>query len=295
MKLGLGTVQFGLDYGITNRTGKPSLGEIRTILAQATSAGIETLDTAASYGDSESMLGMALPRPHQFKIVTKTRVVDATLSTSATLDEIERGVFCSLERLAENKLNGLLIHHVDNLLGPAGDPLFKRLDKLRAQGIVEKIGVSLYSPEEAQAVNARFPLDLIQLPLNPFDQRHVIQGSLQCLVASGIEIHVRSAFLQGLLLAPEQPLPTKLAALAPFMKNWQAFLIQENLSPLAGCFSFLRSQMGISTVICGATSAAEWMEILLAWASNPDIPSERFKKLAVEDVNLIDPRFWPNR
>jgi aryl-alcohol dehydrogenase-like predicted oxidoreductase len=293
MKLGLGTVQFGLDYGITNRSGQTHPDEVRHILEHAAAAGVGTLDTAALYGNSETVLGDTLPRPHAFRIITKTLTLDPTLAPADAVSQIEKGILRSLERLKEPRLGGLLLHRVDDLLGASGPLLFDRLTELRAQGLVEKIGVSLYTPAEVDAVLSRYSPDLVQLPLNPFDQRHLESGSLRKLATAGVEIHVRSAFLQGMLLSPPRSLPPGLQNLGPKLSLWQEMLAKEKLTPLQGCLGFLRGIPELGVVICGASTLAEWMEIQDAWQSAPPLLPERLKELAIADVNLIDPRFWP--
>ncbi len=293
MKLGLGTVQFGLDYGITNRGGRPHAEVVRQILELAARTDIDTLDTAALYGDSERVIGDALPRPHDFRIVTKTLALDPRLNPADAIATIEAGVVASLQRLKEPRIYGLLLHRVDDLLGPLGEQLFAKLEGLKAQGLVEKIGVSLYTPSEVDAVLSRYAPDLVQLPLNPFDQRHLASRSLERLAAASVEIHVRSAFLQGLLLASPANPPPQLAELAPKLLQWRRLLEKQNLPPLQGCFGFLQGIPQLGYVICGATNLVEWQEILAAWQSAPMICTETFKELSVSDVKLIDPRFWP--
>ncbi len=295
MKLGLGTVQFGLDYGITNIGGRTSPQVVRDILAEAGNRGVDTLDTAALYGDSEDVLGEALPRPHRFRIISKTLALDPSLPADQAISELTAGVLRSLERLREPSLAGLLVHRVDDLLAPLGDRLFAAMNGFREQKLVEKIGVSLYTPQEAQTLLQRYPLDLVQLPLNPLDQRHLQGGSLSALAASGAEIHIRSAFLQGLLLATDRPLPTGLEALAPALAIWQDLLAAHQLTPLQACLGFLHGIPAVGVAICGATSLIEWQEILAANQSAPVLPTEIFKKLATLDDKLIDPRFWPRR
>lgn len=295
MILGLGTVQFGLDYGITNMAGRPPLDSVRAILDHASRSGIHTLDTAALYGESESVLGQALPRPHRFGIVSKTLPLDMALSEKDAIAQVTSGIGRSLQRLGETCLNGLLVHRPDDLLGPMGDALFKALSSQREQGFVRKIGVSVYTPQEALTLLERYPIEIIQLPLNPLDQRHLREGSLHALAAAEVEIHVRSAFLQGLLLAPSKSLPGGLEALAPAMSDWQSLLLTEQLSPLQGCLGFLSGIPAVSVAVCGTTSLSEWQEIVAANASAPALPTEIFKKLPVLDDKLIDPRFWPKK
>ena len=295
MKLGLGTVQFGLDYGVTNITGQPPLEAVRSILEHAIRHGVHTLDTAALYGDSESVLGQALPRPHPFSVISNTLPLDMALSEERAISLVATGVERSLQRLGEPHLSGLLVHRPDDLLGPMGDALFAALSALRAQGLVKKIGVSVYTPQEALTLLRRYPIDIIQLPLNPLDQRHLREGSLHELTQAGVEIHVRSAFLQGLLLAPSGPLPYGLEELAPAMAAWQALLATEHLTPLQASLGFLQGIPAVSVTVCGATSLAEWQEIVAAYDSVSALPTELFKKLPILDDKLIDPRFWPKR
>ncbi|MFO1403878.1 MAG: aldo/keto reductase [Azonexus sp.] len=292
MKLGLGTVQFGLDYGITNRSGRTPLAEVRRILADAGRKGIDTLDTAALYGNAESVLGQALPRPHKFSIITKTLALEPAADGNAAIATVVDGALGSLERLGESRLAGLLIHRIGDLLGPTGDALYAALEGLRSAGKYDRIGVSVYTPEEAYAVLDRYPIDLIQLPLNPLDQRHLRLGSLAALQAAGVEIHVRSAFLQGLLLSAAPALPPGLAGLASPLAAWRTALQECELTGLQGCLGFLKGVDACSVVVCGATTLAEWQEIVAAFETAAPMPPDALKNLAVQDDKLIDPRYW---
>lgn len=293
MKLGLGTVQFGLDYGITNAAGKTPASDVRAILAESLGQGVNTLDTAALYGDSESVLGQHLPRPHNFSIVGKTLHLDPERPLSEALETVRTGVIRSLSRLGEQKLAALLVHRVDDLLGPAGDALFKTLVSLREAGLVEKLGASVYTPAEAAVLLERFPLEIVQLPLNILDQRMLQSGTLADLRQRGIEIHARSAFLQGVLLGDDaQQLPPNLATLRPALAQFREYLRAGNLSPLAATLGFLKSLNAIDVVVCGASRLSEWREISAAFDTLPDLPADLFKFFAQSDVNIVDPRRW---
>lgn len=294
MKLGLGTVQFGLDYGITNRNGRPSQQEVQAMLAHATDRGVDLLDTAALYGDAESVLGIALPRPHRFRIITKTRPLNAALSPDDALADVVEGIDKSLANLQEQTLYGLLVHRPNDLLGPQGDDLFCALAGQKQAGRITKIGVSVYTADEAEEIAERHAIDLIQLPLNPLDQRMVQSGTLARLKHRGIEIHVRSAFLQGLLLSPVSQLPASLTGLEGRLNAWYELLDALGLSPLTAALGFLKGLGLVDAVICGASTAAEWAEITSAHAEAPALPPERLKELSVRDDKLIDPRYWPS-
>jgi len=295
MKLGLGTVQFGLSYGITNTEGQTPTAEAHACLAHAAAEAIPVIDTAALYGSAEEVLGKALPRPHSFRIITKTLALSPELPLQQALTTVSEGIHTSLAKLREPRLAGLLIHRIEDLLGTNGDALFRCLEGFKQAGLVEKIGVSLYTPAEARSVLARYPIDLIQLPLNPFDQRHLAQGSLAALALARVEIHVRSAFLQGLLLASSHTPPGSLEGLTIPLQRWHSFLEQQQLSPLAACLGFLQGIPEVDIAVCGATRLAEWKEIVAAHRNAPALPTEIFKNLAVADDKLIDPRYWPKR
>ena len=293
MKLGLGTAQFGLDYGITNATGKTPATEVQAILAECVTHGVDTLDTAALYGNAESVLGQHLPRPHHFRIVGKTLHLDHERPLPIALEAVRAGILRSIEKLGETKLHALLVHRTDDLLGPSGDALFKALSVLREAGLVDKIGASVYTPAEVAVLTERYPLQIVQLPLNVFDQRMLSSGTLADLRQRRIEIHVRSAFLQGVLLTDNRnPLPEGLAALKPALAQFNERLRQEGISPLAGALGFLKGLKAVDVVICGTTRLSEWQEISDTFNALPDLPADLFKNLAQSDVDLIDPRRW---
>jgi len=297
MKLGLGTVQFGLNYGVTNARGQTGLAEVKAILGEAARQGCTVLDTASLYGEAESVLGQALPGLPAFRVVTKTTHCPPELPTEEALAPIRQGLVHSLERLGQPAVAGLLVHRVDDLLGPHGQALFELLQEFQAAGLVSKIGASVYTSDDIARLLARYPIELVQFPLNGLDQRALASGSLQALAERGVEIHVRSAFLQGLLLTPPDRLPARitqgLPALVPPLAAWHRSAAELGLTPLTLALGFLKGLPEIGTVICGATSLGEWSEIVAAWAEAPALPPARLKKLAVPDDKLIDPRFWP--
>lgn len=285
MKIGLGTVQFGLDYGVTNRSGQVPEDEVATMLTSAAQGGIGVLDTAAAYGNAEAVLGRCLPHPNPFMIVTKTLPVSAPAAVAA-------GFTASLERLGVSRVWGLLNHRADDLLADdRGPALAHWLLEQRENGRSTKVGVSVYHPDEADTLFARYPFDLVQLPLNVFDQRFLAAGTLDRLLERGVEIHVRSAFLQGLLLAEPDDLPPKAAALAPALRRYRKLLAHHELPPPVAALAFVAGACPPATIICGATNHWELAEILSA-ARNPIGGLPDFRPFAQNDNPLIDPRNW---
>ncbi len=195
-RLALGTVQFGLPYGIANQTGQISRDEAAAILNHAWAMGLDTLDTAIAYGGSEARLGEIGVK--QWRVISKLPAVPESVTDVAAW--VENSVNGSLERLNIPMLRGLLLHCSRQLLGVRGDTLYRALAAIKDEGKVEKIGVSIYGPEELDALWPHYQFDLVQAPFNVIDRRLATSGWLKRLHQAGIEVHVRSVFLQGLLL-----------------------------------------------------------------------------------------------
>lgn len=288
MKIGIGTVQFGLDYGISNGSGKTPKGEAAAILAEARAAGVTLLDTAPAYGDSETVLGACLPDGHPFRIVTKTAVPGHPFSR-ADLAELEKAFQESLKRLGAERVYGILVHRVADLLGPDGDALHAFLAKLKSGGLVAKIGVSVYTPAEVDALLGRYPFDLIQLPLNVLDQRMIAEDHLGKLKRAGAEIHVRSAFLQGLLLMDPQTVPAYFNPIKPKLDAYGAALRELSMTPLQGALGFVTGMPEVDTVVCGVNTAAQLAGIL---ASAAPLDRAPFAGFSVDEESFINPSLW---
>ena len=287
-RLCLGTVQFGLAYGITNQSGQVPEEEVQQILDLASTSGIDLLDTAQSYGTAESVLGRCWPKKAPRKLISK-------LPAGATSQDWEESLIDSLQRLQATKLNGFLLHRASDLLTPDGDALLDWLESLRHRQLVERIGVSIYESSELEGL----PLDrlqLVQLPLSVYDQRLIHDGTVGYLKDLGIAVHVRSVLLQGLLLQPPQDWPAHLKpAFREHHDRWLKHLHQRKLSPLAGALGFIRSCEGVEAVLCGVVSRQELAEVLQAWGQSKDLVSQSPEDWAWRDPIDLDPRRWPPR
>ena len=180
-RLGIGTVQFGLDYGVTNQTGKVSVNEAGTILQLGRQSGITVLDTAALYGDSEATIGRA--GGAGFDIVTKTPKVSAEPSADAAADTIVSRFDQSIGNLLVDRVYALMVHDVGDLLGPYGDKVWRSLQDIRSSGRAGKIGASIYSGEDIDRLIERYDIDIVQVPINGLDSRLVDGGQLDALAA----------------------------------------------------------------------------------------------------------------
>jgi aryl-alcohol dehydrogenase-like predicted oxidoreductase len=285
MKIALGTVQFGLKYGVANQAGRVQLEDVRHILQVAAAQGVDTLDTAIAYGDSECTLGQA--GLGGWKVVTK---LPALPEGSADVSGwVEAQIEGSLERLGVSQLHGVLLHHPEQLLGEHGKPLLKALQHLKAQGITWKIGVSVYGPEELDRLMAEMQFDLVQAPLNILDHRLVESGWARRLKDQGTEVHVRSTFLQGLLLMPEEQRLEKFGRWQPVWSEWARWLDETGLTPLQACMAYVLGIEEIDEVVVGVDSVRQLQEIFAAARSAlpslPDWPQPI-------DTDLINPSRW---
>jgi aryl-alcohol dehydrogenase-like predicted oxidoreductase len=290
-KLGLGTVQFGLDYGVTNLRGRVSPDEAGRIIGDAIAAGIRVFDTAAAYGDSETILGQTLRHP-EARIVTKLPALDGESIDVATIDGLRRIFEQSLKRLQRQSVDALLLHRPDDLGKPGGDKLARLLADLKSAGLCRRTGVSVYDEAQINAAKKSMSVELVQAPANLLDQRLLRDGSLQRLKDAGCEVHVRSAFLQGLLIGLEGPLPEYFRQHAQKLDRVRAAAAAEKLSTLQLALGFLLERPDIDHVIVGVTRAEELAAIFDA-ARRPKALPGGLEKLACDDPGLINPSLWP--
>ena len=288
MKLALGTVQFGLPYGIANQAGQVSRSEVKAMLQLALENHIDTLDTAIAYGESENCLGEVGTKG--FKLISK---LPALPESCTDVGGWAKGQLSeSLARLGVSALYGLLLHRPEQLLGTKGNELYHALLGLKDDGLVQKVGASIYSPNELEEVIKRFDLDLVQAPFNLVDQRMYNTGWLSRLKDREVEIHTRSAFLQGLLLMPYEAIPPQFATWSELWKRWHNWLSGNNVSALHACLSFPLSFPEIDRVVIGAESSVQLNQIIDA--SRRSLPVD-LPELHCEDENLVNPSFWSNK
>ena len=289
MKLGLGSVQFGLDYGLSNHQGKTPLEEVISILEVARQRGIRVIDTAALYGNSEEVLGRCLPKDHDFDIVTKTPRFSKGQITRADADQLERTFRRSLVTMSIESAYGLMIHHVDDLLLDGGHLLMERILSLKQQGLVKKIGVSVYTAVQIDRLLDRYAIDLIQIPINVFDQRLLRSGHLDKLKKAGIEIHSRSVFLQGLLLMEPSEVPSYFESIRQHLIRYQEKMRQEGLTLVQAAIGFVAGMDLIDVVICGVNNHNQLQDIC---SSFRPVPIDNYAEFALSDESIINPSLW---
>jgi aryl-alcohol dehydrogenase-like predicted oxidoreductase len=291
MKLGLGTVQFGMDYGVSNQLGQTPPDRVNQILKFAVANGIHYLDTAPAYGNSESVLGELLDGSDRFRIVTKTDKVGKSSIEDSDIEIVLRTFDDSLKHLRQNSVYGLLVHHPDDLLAEGGEQLFHALLSLKSQGLVKKIGVSVYDKLQIERLCIKYAIDIIQIPLNVFDRRLLQDGYLQSLKQNHkLEIHVRSVFLQGLLLMNEEEVPPYLSAISPHLSKYRQANAARGISNLQAAIGFVDSLPEVDVVLVGVNDLPQLQEIVSSLDEFLDF--SYLNSFGIEDTNLINPSTW---
>ncbi|MSO97515.1 MAG: hypothetical protein EXR11_04745 [Rhodospirillaceae bacterium] len=294
MNLILGTVQFGLAYGATNARGRVESSEIERILDHACDTGVTTIDTAAAYGESESALGKADIGSRNLRIITKLPKITPGLSQQEALAFWRQAFAASLQKLGVAAVDGLMAHDCGDLTGPHGPELWALMGELRQQGLTKKIGASVYDHTQIDALLERRKPDLVQLPYSVLDQRLRQSGHLARLAAAGVEIHARSIFLQGVILAGSASIPRNLMALRPAVQRLEAWAATAKVSMLQAALLAVHTQPAVAAAVVGVTSLQEFREITRAWRSATSVAQPvDLMNLAVDDPALVDPRVWP--
>jgi aryl-alcohol dehydrogenase-like predicted oxidoreductase len=276
-KLGLGTAQFGLDYGISNNQGQTKEAEVSTILKQALLLGITILDTAHQYGQSENVLGKN--DLSNFLVVSKF----ASIPEETNLDDL---LHSALIRLGVERLYGYMAHSSDYLLD--NPDIWDSLVKLKSEGKVRKIGYSLYSPTQLEELlSCGMVPDLVQVPYNVFDRR--FEPWLKILKDRNVEIHSRSAFLQGLFFMNPDELPEHFNSIKTTLKDVKNQFSSDN--ELSGALLyFCVSNPFIDKVIIGINNVDQLTSNITELNS---VRQSTWKDYGINDNSILLPYKWP--
>ncbi len=297
-KICLGTVQFGMDYGITNDSGQISNDEAKLILAKAYSNNIEFIDTAQSYGNSEKMIGETQPKHNKFKIISKISPEEKDHWNQSDIENWEKQFQFSLKLLKKESLEALFIHRSKDLLRKDSQILLDWLDSLKSRSLIKNIGISLYSKDELKLIPLQ-KIQMIQFPLSIFDQRFIQDGTLQFLKSKGIKLLARSIFLQGLLLKKAINWPKFInPKFASFHKKLNECLFKENVSLLEASLGFALRKDLIDFILIGISNLDELCEIIGVLQNESLLKNE----LPFGDNfwhwgnhSDLDPRLWPEK
>lgn len=287
-KLILGTVQFGLDYGINNIIGKPSFETIKKILDMAYSKGVTILDTAEAYGDSQELLGSYHKQTeNKFQIITKFCASRKDLS-----EEIIKRVETDIKTLSIDSLYCYMYHSFSDFVSFYETDM-DGIKYLKKKGLIKKFGVSVYSNEELEKVLEFKEIDLIQLPFNILDNNNLRGKIIQKAKNNGVEVHTRSTFLQGLFFKDTNELKNSLKPLKKSLNFMKDISKNNNVAIQNLALGYVYSQKNIDNVLIGVDTL-EQLEINInsieKKISNLEI--KEIEKIKIEDINLLNPSNW---
>jgi Predicted oxidoreductases (related to aryl-alcohol dehydrogenases) len=261
--------------------------ELIKIINIASQNNISTLDTASSYGDCEQRLGKI--GVSNFDLITKISSLPKNIDSSEIDGFIREKVKDSIAHLNIGQLYGLLIHDVCDLTRHTGDIVFKAISDLKREGLTKKIGVSIYDPNDLDLLFSKFDFDIIQGPLNLFDQRLILSGWMEKLYQMNKEVHVRSIFLQGLLLMEPQDRPKYFSKWRDLFKKYDSWLNKNKITKIEASLQFVLSSGQVDKVIIGIDSTDHFQEII-------NIVKNKYKPIDTgfysQDQLLVNPQYW---
>jgi aryl-alcohol dehydrogenase-like predicted oxidoreductase len=282
-KLGLSSGQFGLDQPAGAR-GRPRDAEARDILSIAARSSLTVLEVSGPPGMGEITLGQVLPKPQPFSLTV------TTVRPDRGADHVETELRAQLKRLNVTAVDTVLAPSATDLFSVHGPALWERLRRLKGEGLCARIGVSVYASDDPVGLARRFKPDVIQAPCSLLDQRLLIDGTLGELAGMGVDVRLRSIFLNGLLFLPPDRAPSHLKAAAGRISRARRLIAEGRSDPLQAALGFALSRPEASSVLVGVASAAEMSAVVAAAMSPP--PDLDWDEMALDDPDALDPRAW---
>ena len=294
MRLCIGTVQFGMDYGVQGGT-KPSPEDAMSMLDYATQNGVDAIDTAASYGTAEDVVGEFLSRKtvprESLQVVTKfgTGIFDGAAAAEYP---------ARLRAAAETALGRLRTDYVDAFIchvpSAAGDEaVTAAMADLKRSGLARHVGFSVYETGEAMACLDSAAVDFMQAPFSVLDQRMASSGALARAAARGVDVHTRSAFVQGLMLMDVEAIPPHLAAARPHVEALERLCRANGVTRRALALAYVKGRSEISHLLFGVDSMAQLREVVEDF--NRDVPAQIVDGIAARFADVPADVFMPNK
>ncbi len=280
MKLILGTAQFGNGYGIKNNFKKIKLDKIIKILDLSKKKGIRYLDTAVSYNFINRIKSKY--NFSEFKIINKISYKD-----TSNLNDLKKRLFEDLENLKINNYFCVHLHQPFLYNDKELKKIYNFLNKLKDQNVIENLGLSIYNPDQYYSYSKNFKPDIIQSSLNVFDRRVISSGLNDYLFKIGVKLHIRSIFLQGLLLMNKKN---------DYFSKWDKefklldhYANKSKLSKYQYLINFVKQQKNIDSIIFGVDNINQLNKTISSFElPKVNIPA----KLTVNDELIVDPTKW---
>ncbi|MBQ7363601.1 MAG: aldo/keto reductase [Clostridia bacterium] len=292
----LGTVQLGMNYGITGKTEKPSETYAYEILNSALSSGVNMLDTANNYGDSERVIGSWLRTLGEEKrplIVTKIGPLDHSSPETLRAD-IRRQAERSLKTLGLDCVDVMMLHNFEDYIADP-DTVIEEFRRIKREGKARLIATSAYSEHDYRAIAAS-GFEGVQIPLNVFDHGRINDGGIAALAEAGMQIYVRSVFLQGIVFMKPEELSPKMSFAAPALSKFLVLSEKFGMSPEVLAVSFVLSIPGVTSVVLGCQTPEQVSANAALIDKTRPLTEEEISELreAFSDIDkrVVDPRLW---
>lgn len=285
-KLSLGTVQFGLDYGVANKSGQPEVEEVKKIVDFVLDSGVNCFDTASAYGNSEEVLGKVLNGNAQY-LVSKLKSENFTDNLLANINE-------SLKKLKVKSLYGLLLHD-SKLLYKWEDTYTKQVGNLIKTSKIKYFGVSIYSDEDFLRAIENDSISIIQIPFSIFDQRATAFDWLKKAKEKNKLIFIRSIYLQGLILMDKNTLPSNLTDASKYISIFERYCRKLNMTKNELALSYVNSVAKNSVILFGCDNVLQAKENISTFNNLPILSSEIIDKLNKSFVNVPEYIYNPTK
>ena len=294
----LGTVQLGMDYGLGDHTKKPPREYAFFLLDRAIAQGVDTLDTASNYGESEAVIGawlQTVPAKKQPRVITKIGPFDHSSEQNLRAD-IRRQTEGTLSALRLDSADTLMVHMFEDY-DKDPDVVRDEFCKMKREGLAREIGISAYSRHDYRKLAAS-GFDSVQIPLNVFDWGQIESGGMRALADAGISVYARSVFLQGLVFLTPKTLDPRMDFCLPYLTKFLGFCEEFDMSPAVLALSFVFSVPAVSTVVLGCQTVEQLDENCAVMARVRALSPAQMEKLHAAfhgiDPRVIDPGKWFN-
>ena len=292
--ISLGSAQFGLDYGITNSGGKVSHVTVSEVLEAAHKYGIKYIDTAQVYGDAQKVIGNSHGQADNFKITSKLSPQKFNTFSSKHYHIWDNEFHETLSQLRVASLDAYLVHDVRDLSKNGSTHLIDWLLSLKCQGLVNRLGVSIYDIHDLVGVPNGL-LDVIQVPFSLYDQRFFEESAKAKIAINDSHIQARSIYLQGILLASSAEWPSWVSNDAiTTHRRLENFAQEMHLTLLQLTVDFIKSRDDLDSFVVGICSIEQLDELMLAYSKPQILTSSEWKQWHLNFDPIIDPRYWPS-
>ena len=288
----IGGAQIGNKYGVTNKK-KLTKKETSFIINYALKNNIKFIDTASNYQNSEKIIG-EIKKSKNLNIITKlSNIKNNSLNSKNWIKKMDQQLKNSKINLKINRLYGLLVHNPNDLIGKNSDKIFNRLMDYKKMQYAKKIGVSVYSIKEAKKILEKFKIDIIQIPINIFNQEFLNINFLENMKRNHIEIHARSIFFQGMAIQDINKIDSYFKNVLNKFKIFDQDCKSNNKNKIKKSLEFVYSNKYINKYVIGFNDLNQFKEVISIKLSKKNLNS--FSKYAIDNKTITNPSKWKIR